>query len=298
MKTEIQKMRVITWLFAIALFSSCQFNQSVNRDLKTGAYFRGDGIGVSSVAIVVNGVADNRNEFAFGDTINLLFDNVSGLTDYNGKTFPELSIFIVKNGNDTVLSNPHLFKKISEGTDLSPLQLQVHFSAALPNQNNEKYKVFVEITDKKGDGKLNYELPFTVKEYDLLNVQSSGIEFSTIYLWNETLKKPVFDNNLSAEHHYFLLLNDIAGLEIKNEKIFPILSLKLTDKNGNELLSNPNVLSAHEEVGVDPIDVKSQITASLKFSKEKINNPCKFTAKLKDKNSKKIVVITSELNIK
>ena len=38
-----------------------------------------------------------RNEFVFGEKVNLIFNNVSGLNNSDGKTFPELSMYIVKN---------------------------------------------------------------------------------------------------------------------------------------------------------------------------------------------------------
>lgn len=293
----MRKTRILSLLIAIIAFSSCQFNQSVNTDLTTGAYSRGDGIGIDDILIEINGETDNRNEFVFGEKVNLVFNNVSGLKNSDGKTFPELSMHIVKNEKDTVLSNPNLLKSLSNGTDLSPLQLQANFRTALPNQNNEKYKVFIEITDKKGDGKFNYELPFTIKENDLLDIKSNGIEYSTIYLWNETLKQPVFDNNISSEHLFILILNDIQGLELSEEKVFPIFSLDLTDNDGNKILSNQNLLSAYEETGVNPKDLKSQVTAKLTFTEGKINNPCRLNAKLKDKNSSKEINISTELNI-
>ena len=293
----MRKTRILSLLIAIITFSSCQFNQSVNTDLTTGAYSRGDGIGIDDIIIEINGEADNRNEFVFGEKVNLVFNNVSGLNNSDGKTFPELSMHIVKNEKDTVLSNPNLLKSLNNGTDLSPLQLQANFRTALPNQNNEKYKVFIEITDKKGDGKFNYELPFTIKENDLLDIKSNGIEYSTIYLWNETLKQPVFDNNVSSEHLFILILNDIQGLELTDEKVFPVFSLNLTDNDGNIILSNPNLLSAYGETGVNPKDLKSQVTAKLTFTKGKINNPCRLNAKLKDKNSSKEINISTELNV-
>ena len=293
----MQKIRTLILLTVIVTFSSCQFNQSVNKDLTTGAYSRGDGIGIDDVTIEINGKNDNRNEFVFGEKVNLIFNNVSGLTNSDGKTFPELSMYIVKNKKDTVFSNPNLLKSLNNGTDLSPLRLQANFISALPNQNDEKYKVFVEITDKKGNGTFNYELPFTVKENDLLDVKSNGIEYSTIYLWNETLKQPVFDNKVNSEHLFILILNEIEGLRPTNDKVFPIFSIDLTDNDGNKILSNPNLLSAYEEEGVNPKDLKSQVTAKLTFTKGQINNPCKLTAKLKDKNSEKEVNISTELNI-
>lgn len=293
----MQNIKSISLLIIIATLSSCQFNQSVNTDLTTGAYSRGDGIGIDDIIIKVNGEDDNRNEFIFGEKVDLIFNNVSGLTNSDGKTFPELSMHILKNEKDTIISNQNLLKSLNNGTDLSPLQLRANFRTAFPNQNNEKYKVLIEITDKKGDGKFNYELPFTIKENDLLDVKNNGIEYSTIYLWNETLKQAVFDNNVSSEHLFVLILNDIQGLELTDEKVFPIFSLNLTDNDGNKILSNPNLLSAYEETGVNPKDLKNQVTAELTFAEIKINNPYKLNVKLKDKNSSKEINISTELNI-
>ncbi len=293
----MKKIKPPLLLMVITIFSACQSNQSVNKDLATGAYSRGNGIGVNDVTLEINGETDNRNEFVFGESVTLIFNNISGLTNVDGKTFPELSMHIVKNEKDTVLLKPNLLERLNDGTDLSPLQLQANFIASLPNRENEKYKVFIEITDKKGDGKFNYELPFTIKENDLLDIKSNGIEYSTIYLWNETLQQPVLDNNVSSEHLFILILNDIEGLELSNEKVFPIFSLDLTDNNGNTMLSNPNLLGAYEETGVSPKDLKDQVNAKLTFPKGKAKNPCRLRVKLKDKNSSKEVSISTKLNI-
>lgn len=293
----MRKIRILSLLIAIITFSSCQFNQSVNTDLITGAYSRGNGIGCDDVSIEINGKVEKRNEFIFGEKVNLIFNNISGLTNSDNKTYPELSMHIVKNEKDTVFSNSNLLKNLNDGTDLFPLQLQANFRTALPYQNKEKYKVYVNIWDKKGDGKFTYELPFTIKENDLLNIENNGIEYSKIYLWNETLKQPVFDKNVSSEHLLILILDDIEGLELSNEKVFPIFSIDLIDNNGNKILSNPNMLSEFENDGVNPKDLKSQLTAKITFSEGEINNPCKLIAKLKDKNSSKEINITAELKI-
>jgi hypothetical protein len=297
-KTEqIMKYRILILTIGIITFNSCQFNQSVNTDLTTGAYSRGDGIGVDDIYIEIDGKIENRNEYVFGEKVNLIFNNINGLTKKENNTFPELSMYIVKNEKDTVLSNPNLLKSLDNGTDLFPLQLQVSFGTALPYQNEEKYKVFVNIWDKKGNGKFAYELPFTIKENDLLNIENKGIKYSKIYLWNETRKQPVFDQNVSSEDLLILILDDISGLELSNEKVFPIFSIDLIDSKGNKIISNPNLLSDYENEGVNPEDLKSQLTAKLTFSKGEINNPCKLIVKLKDKNSSKEVNIRTELII-
>jgi hypothetical protein len=297
MKSQTKKTGTALFIMIILLISSCQINQSVKKDLTTGAFSRGDGIGVAGISIEVNGTIDNRNNYVFGENVKVIFNNVSGLKQTEGKTFPELSMYIVKNEKDTVLAEPNLLKSLSNGTDLSPLQLQASFGAGFPNQNNEKYKLFIEITDQKGDGSFNYELPFTIKENNVLDIKSSGIDYSAIYLWNETRREPVLDNNISFEDQYILILNDIEGLELINDKVYPIFSIDITDNDGNKILYNPNLLGSLEQVGVSPEDLKSQVTANISFQKGTISNPCTLTAKFKDKNSLKKVVITSKLSL-
>ena len=291
------KFRILILTIGIVTFNSCQFNQSVNTDLTTGAYSRGNGIGIDDVDIEINGKIEKRNEYVFGEKVNLIFNNISGLINSENKTYPGLSMYIVKNEKDTVLSNPNLLKSLENGTDLSPLQLRANFTPALPYKNNEKYKVFVNIWDRKGDGKFSYELPFTIKENDLLKIENKGIEYSKIYLWNETNKQPVFDQNVSSEDLLILILDDIDGLELSNEKVFPIFSIELIDNKGNKIISNPNLLSDYENEGVNPEDLKNQLTAKLTFTKGEINNPCKLIVKLKDKNSTKEINIRTELKI-
>lgn len=290
-------MKTSILLIALVLFSSCQFNQSVNTDLTTGAYSRGDGLGCDDVIIEINGNVEKRNEFVFGEKVKLLFNNISGLTKVDDKTYPELSIHIVKNDKDTLLSNLNLLKSLENGTDLFPLQLHAEFATNLPFDNGEKYKVYVEISDKKGDGKFNYELPFTIKDNGLLQIKNNGIEYSKIYLWNETLKQPVFDKNVSSEDLFILILDDIKGLELINGKAFPIFSIDITDNDGNKIISNPNLLSDFENEGVNQEDLAKQLTAKITLLKVKVNNPCKLVAVLKDKNSSKEITIKTELII-
>jgi len=196
----MQKFSLLSLIILIQTFSSCQFNQSVNKDLTTGAYSRGDGIGCENVVIEVNGESVKRNEFVFGEKVNLVFNNLSGFKHLDNKAYPGLSMHIIKNENDTVFSKPDLLESLKDGTDLTPLQLKANFRTALPYQNNEKYKVRIEIWDKKGDGKFIYELPFTIKESSLLNIENNGLEYSKIYLWNETTKQPVLDKDVSFDH--------------------------------------------------------------------------------------------------
>jgi hypothetical protein len=280
-------------------FISCEYSQSINKDLTTGAYSRGDGISCNDVTIQIDNKSVKRNTFTFGEKVFFLFDGIGGLTKENNKTFPGLSLYIIKNEKDTVLAESNLLKDLKDGTDLSPLQLQANFVAAFPYKNEEKYKVFITIWDEKGDGTFSYELPFTIEKSKLLNINSSGIEYSNIYLWNESKKAGVFDNSISQDDLLILIFEEISGLMETEGNVFPILSIDLEDKKGNKILSNPNVLSQYEIDGVNADNLKTgQVPVTISFTKGQIFNPCSLTAILKDKNSPNNITVTAELEIK
>ncbi|MCX2680105.1 hypothetical protein OOZ15_09160 [Galbibacter sp. EGI 63066] len=294
------KRTILAGIILLSLFfNACNFNQSVNKDMISGAYSRGDGISCDEVVIQVNGKNEKRNHFVHGEKVNFVFNNISGFKKEGGKIFPGLSLFITKNEKDTVLTYPDLLKDLKEGTALSPIKLQANFIAVLPYRNKEKYKVKVSIWDKKGEGTFLYELPFTVEENELLNIDSKDINYSHIYLWNESLKQPVLDNQVNQENQLALILEGLDGLTVKNGNVYPVLSIALIDNNGNKIISDSNVLSKYELEGINAeAFTEGQLPVTITFSSGQINNPCKLVARLKDKNSDKKLNITTELKVK
>ncbi len=283
-------------LMVIVVFVSCNFNKSVHKDLETGAFSKGDGIGCDDVLITVNGELDKRNQFVYGEKINLVFNNVIGLKKIDSLTYPALSMYIVKNGKDTLLAKPNLLEKLKNGVNLSPLQLRTTFKAVLPHENNEKYKVHVNIWDNKGDGTFTYELPFTVKKNEVLKVKSSGLKYSKSYLYNETLKEVVASKNIKSNHTFVLVLENVEGMSQKEGRVFPVFSINMKDSNGEKIITNENVLKRYEEKGLLVNDLKGgRLTTKLTFTKGVFNNPYKLSAKLSDKNSSKQIEISGDL---
>ncbi len=284
-------------LIVLFFLSSCQVNQSVSTDLITGATSRGNGVVCEDITIEIDGKVDQRNKFYYGERVNLIFDNVTGLTRSNGSSFPGLSMQIVKNEKDTVFSDSNLLKDFENGISTVPLQLSANFITALSYMNNEKYKVFIKIWDKKGDGYFTYELPFQIKENEMLNVKVSELEYSNIYLWNKTLNKPVINKKVSTDHQLVLIFEGVDGLEVKDEKVFPVLSLDLKDSKGNIILSDANLFSSYEDSGIDPKVLMQQAVAKITFTDGNANNPYTLVSKIKDKNSSREITVEADLEI-
>lgn len=288
-------MRYLIIILITILLNACQFNQSTKKDLLTGASSRGNGLGSDDVQIEINGKTENRNTYVFGEKVNFIFNDIKGLKEIDGKTYPGMSIYIVKD-KDTLLSEDDLIDPLEDGTNLSPLLLKTHFIAALPITDN--YKVYINIWDKKGDGTFKFEMPFEVEENKIIDITASNLEYSTIYLWNESKQAPVLDKNIDINDNYILISEKVKGLKNIDGKVYPIFSIDIEDSKGNKILSDPNVLNQYETGGLNAEAFSAgQIPINISFTKGKIFNPCILTATLTDKNSTNSIHIKSELVI-
>ncbi len=290
-------MKTIKILLVALVFSACNFNQSVNKDLITGATSRGDGLACDNVSIQIDGKKEKRNSFTYGENVVFVFDGISGFTEENGKVYPEISMVVVKKENQMVLSELNLLN-LTEGTDLSPLQLQANLRPNFPHKNNEEYEVQLTIWDTKGEGKFTYNMPFTIIENELLHVKSTTIDYTAIYLWNESDNKVIADNKMTSKNKYLLILEGLDGLKAENGNVFPALSILLTDNKGNEILSNPNLLQSNTTDGIDAVAfTKNQTFVALTFTEGQFLNPCTLKIQLKDTKSEHVLNITTELEI-
>lgn len=289
----MNKIRII--LLAL-LFNACQFNQSAHKDLSTGAYSRGDGLGSDNVQIEINGKIENRNSFVYREKVNLIFNDIKGLKKIDGKTYPGLSMHITNKDKDTVVSFRDLFYDLKEGTDLTPLQLNAHFVTTLPFGND--YSVKITIWDKKGDGTFNYEMPFDIEESKLLNIRAKNLKYTSVYFWNMKKKQPVLDKTISIKDRHILFFEKLEGLKSVDGKVYPLLSLEIEDSKGNKVISKENVLSKYETDGFDADKFSDgQIPVRVSFKEGKVFNPCTIKASLTDKNSSNRIVIEGEFII-
>lgn len=293
MKQLLGYLVVVMCLLVVA----CQSNTNSTIDPSTGASFETFGIDCKEVIVAIGGKKVARNEFVFGEKVNLAFKDLKGFKYQEGKIHPKISMYIVKNKKDTVLNDVDLLKNSIKVIGSKPLDLETNFKASFSHNNNEQYKAFVHIQDKKSTRKLIYELPFTVKKDRLLNVTNNGLSYTNIYLWNNTLKKVETHKRLNVHHSYTLIIDGLEGLQKKENNVYPVFSIALSDNKNNRIISNANLLSAYEEIGINPEDLKVQLTSNLSFSKGTIYNPCRLKVNIQDRHSAKEIKISALLEI-
>ncbi len=72
-------MKTIKILLIALVFSAC--NQSINKDLNTGATSRGDGLSCDDISIQINKESVKRNTFTFGETVVFSFNHIKGFKE-------------------------------------------------------------------------------------------------------------------------------------------------------------------------------------------------------------------------
>lgn len=286
-------------LFTLGVFQSCNFNKSFKKDLVSGAVYKADGLGSNDVEMEVNGKSTTNNSFTFGDKVEFIFNDITGLTKKKGKTFPGMSMIVLKNGTDTLMNKNDMLSEQEDGTDLEPLYLKAYFIAPLPENESDKYMVIIKIRDEKGSGKIQYEMPFRVKNSSFLSIKSKEIEYSNIYLWNETQGRVVNDKTINQSDEYILIIEGLDGFDLIENNAFPATEIEIKDKKGEYILYVENVFESSSLLGVDHVGMKeNQATVKITFTQGAINNPCHFKATIKDlKNPKKKVLIEADLVI-
>lgn len=287
-------------LFAIILFS-CNSVQSTSTDLTTGAVSKGKNISCEKISIRVNGESVKTNNFSYGDEVLLTFDNIEGLKKIDNKTYPIMSMKIVRNDTIVEFDNPNLLKDLN-GTDMKPLQLTASFFARLEADENDNFKVSIIISDKNSDGTYTYDFPFTVKpvnEQHLKVQMSNNVKVEDIFMWNKTKGVRVKDNVLNTNNKYALVFDVITGLNHEDTKVYPLLSAYIQDASGKKILDYEHLLQNIENSGIEAADIKTnQIYIDIMFNEINIKNPYVLKAILQDKKTGEIINVEGSYTLK
>jgi len=161
---NILKINKIMLLLLLTILSSCEFHQATKKDLNTGAVLKENNLKCAEVSLEQNNNIVKTNTFSYGDEIVIVFNAVTGFKKQsNNLVYPAMSIKIIKNKKQIVLSEPNLLKDI-KGTDLTSLRLNASFNANFDYETSGKYKILIKIWDLKGNGTITYEYPFKLKK--------------------------------------------------------------------------------------------------------------------------------------
>ena len=280
---------------------SCNFSQSTSTDLSTGAVSKGKNITCEKVSLKVNGETVKTNEFSYGDEVYFIFDNVAGLKIIDDKTYPKISMKIVRNDSIIEFEEPNLLEDL-DGTDMNPLQLKSSFFTRLEATKNDNFKVTIIISDKNSNGTFTYDFPFTVKPIKIQNLNtqtSNNVKVEEVFMWNKTKGVRVEDTVLDIQNKYALVFDAITGLNHEDTKVYPLLSAYMQDASGKRILDYDHLLQNLEQQGIEAEDIKSnQIYIDIEFNKIELKNPYLLFAKLQDKKTGEYITVKETFTLK
>jgi hypothetical protein len=291
-----EKMKIVTTalLLMIAL-NSCQFSKSVKKDLASGLLTTGDGLSCDDVYIAVNDEKVNRNTFIYGEEFVIKFNDIEGFTKENDYLFPGMKLVVTSIAGDTVLQSKDLYSEYPNGMKLSPLLLTSILSVASPMKSKGEYSLNILIWDKKGDGHFTAKLDFKVEPNENIVTSSLNVKCDEIYLYSEERAKVIPGNKIRFNENTYFIFEGLSGFTEINGMVFPGLSLKATDNDGNVILDYPDLFSDYDDKGLAVTDFNSRVTSNFIIPASQFKNPLHCELIIKDKKSDAMINVKADL---
>ena len=281
---------------ALLLFNSCTYKKSIEKDLDTGATSVGDGLSCDNITLDVNGEIEARNEFVDGERVTVNFNNMKGLTKVGGKFYFGLSIEIKSKSGKIVEQNDDLFAD-SKGYDIDPITPMAYFNAVFNDEMSKDYIVKIKIWDKKGKGTFNYELPYSIKENQVLSIKSNGLNPVSVGLFDLTHEFRVGKKQLNQADEYDFRIMGLDGFRVENGKVFIAASLKITDANGKVILNGDNLFSDYIDSGSPAEKVSELVSLKFNLGAGKIAAPVSVESVVSDLKTGKSLTVKAKMDL-
>jgi hypothetical protein len=284
-------------LFSIVI-AGCHFSRSVKKDLVSGLTSTGSGLTCEEVYLKVNDERTDRNSFIYGEVVNLVFEDIKGFKQENGKSFPKMQIVVTSFSGDTVFVADNLYSEYTDGMNFSPLQLIGDLTVAAPIKSGAEYLLTVIIKDRKGSGTLASKLKFSVKGNNDIKIEPLNVSYNEVYIYSQGKEKVINDGIISFDDNIFILAEGLKGFKEENGLVFPGLSFRGTDASGNVILNNEDMFSDYSTTGIATSDFNTKISTHFKLTGSEFNNPLHAEMIIWDKKSSARLKITTDLRVK
>lgn len=286
---------IFSILFVFILFQSCEFNQSVKKDLITGLNTAGVGLSCDNVYLSIDNKKIQRNTFTYGETFFLNFNNISGFTKENGNVFPGMDLLIINETNDTILYETDMYADYTEGINLSPLLLQSNVVVADPILSNENYTFYVSIWDKKGTGVYKANMKFNVKSNKEIKLESKNIDYKEVYLFSENNRKTITDNKINLNDNVYIIFEGIEGMSEENGNVSVGLSIYAKDSNDNILINEADLIG---DSPMTAAELKNQLAPNIIFTGSEIMSPVHCEVIIWDKKGENKIKANIDFTVK
>jgi hypothetical protein len=289
-------MKNLPVLFVLLISASgCNFSKSAQVDLINGLTTKGDMIACDNVYITVNDQKVERTTFVYGEEFFLNFNDVKGFKRVEGKVFPGMELLVFGEAGDTVFTASDLYKGNPEGFDNPSLLLTSNLIVARPIHSGGNYKMLVKIWDKKDKGTFTATFKFKVTTNKNIVIEPAQVTYDEIYLFSKDRGKVINDNRITSNDENYLLFEGLKGFSETGGKVFPGLSMKVTESDGKEVLNEEDLFSDYSAGGLDVCDFNGRVSSSFVIPVGELKNPLHLKVLIWDKKSAAKITVSADL---
>jgi len=271
---------------------SCNFAQSVEKDLQSGLTTRGKGLSCTDVYLSDGENILKRNAFIYGETFYVNFDGMDGFQRDGQHAFPDMRLLVIGERGDTAMYLTDLYAAYKDGIDFSPLKLYAEVTVADPMHSDGSYTLFVDVGDKRGDGTFKATLEFTVVRDEKIKIESNQLSYQEIYLFSQQRNLSITNGRAGFDENIYLLFEGLDGFSVSNGQVELGLSLVLTDANGNRILDESDLFGGS---AMSYEDVHAQVAPNFILTGSEIANPVRCRVRIWDKSSEAWIRASTEL---
>lgn len=274
------KMKIATLVVMVSLaITSCNYSKSIKKDLVSGLLTKGDGLSCDNVYLSVNDKKTDRGTIIYGEEFLVNFNNIEGFKKENESVFPGMQLVVISNTGDTVLQTNDLYSDYTKGMKLSPLLLTADITVASPMKSKGEYSLHVNIWDKKGNGNFSAKFDFKVISNKLIVTEINNVSYNEIFLYSQERDKVIPDNKIRFNENTYVVFEGLSGFKEEKGMVFPGLSLKATDNEGNIILDYNDLFADYSKSGLAVSDFNARVSSHFIISGSEFKNPlhCNFT---------------------
>ncbi len=289
-----QALKALGFALLLITFDSCQFAQSVEKDLATGMSTRGDGLSCEKVYLSDGENVIKRNTFVYGEVYYVNFDGLEGFVMDGQGAFPSMQLIIVSNKGDTVLYVNDMYDEFVQGIENDPLDLYGEVTVADPIHSGGEYTLYVIIRDRNGKGTFRAILKFDVVPDEGISINSNGVSYKEIYMFSQQRGRTITDGQAEFNENIYMLFEGLEGFSVQEGKVYLGLSLEITDATGNLILDEADLLG---DEGMSQAMVQEQLAPNFILSGSQIANPVTCKVRIWDKKGTAWLNASTEINV-
>ena len=102
---------------------------------------------------------------------------------------------------------------------------------------------------------------------------------------SKEINQPVPDNRIKFNENTYVIFEGLSGFKEENGMVFPGLSLKATDNEGNMIMDNNDLFSDYSQTGLALSDFSTRVSSYFQLTGSEFKNPMHCELTIWDKKS-------------